>query len=134
MRDFGSISLQASQNTLCHVIFFLCLYHLMLLRDSISQTLPHSVCGFQLGPHTSSLSGSSVTLFTGFPASLVTMLCLQTTCIVMKTLLSRRVTNMAAFFVGYLVSHKLVCRYFCDVKVCLLLDGTTVQWIPLPTH
>ena len=35
-----------------------------------------SLCGFQLGPHTSSLSGSSVTMFTGFPASLVTMLCL----------------------------------------------------------
>ena len=43
---------------------------------TVSQTLPHSVCGFQLGPHTSSLSGSSVTMFTGFPASLVTMLCL----------------------------------------------------------
>ena len=43
---------------------------------TFSQTLPHSVCGFQLGPHTSSLSGSSVTMFTGFPASLVTMLCL----------------------------------------------------------
>ena len=35
-----------------------------------------SLCGFQLGPHTSSLSGSSVTMFTGFPASRVTMLCL----------------------------------------------------------
>ena len=34
---------------------------------TFSQTLPHSVCGFQLGPHTSSLSGSSVTMASQLP-------------------------------------------------------------------